>query len=81
MKIAEGLSSEEVGARVCCVSPGRCSLVPGARAACRRSSLTPPSGRYLSFAEREDIALLSAQGLGVRAIARHAWPAPLDDLT
>ncbi len=32
----------------------------------------PPtvSGRYLSFSEREDIALLKAQGLGVRAIAR-----------
>jgi IS30 family transposase len=27
------------------------------------------SGRYLSFSEREDIALLKAQGLGVRAIA------------
>jgi IS30 family transposase len=32
----------------------------------------PPtvSGRYLSFAEREDIALYTAQGLGVRAVAR-----------
>jgi hypothetical protein len=32
----------------------------------------PPtvSGRYLSFAEREDIALLRAKGLGVRDIAR-----------
>ena len=28
------------------------------------------SGRYLSFAEREDIALFRAQGLGVREIAR-----------
>lgn len=28
------------------------------------------SGRYLSFAEREEIALLSVQGLGVREIAR-----------
>src|SRR5438034_10000078 len=32
--------------------------------------LTPLSGRYLSFAEREDIALLRGQGLAVRAIAR-----------
>jgi IS30 family transposase len=31
---------------------------------------TTVSGRYLSFTEREDIALLRAQGLGVRAIAR-----------
>jgi transposase len=32
----------------------------------------PPavSGRYLSFSEREDIALLRAKGLGVREIAR-----------
>jgi hypothetical protein len=29
-----------------------------------------PSGRYLSFAEREDIGLLKAQGNGVREIAR-----------
>ena len=33
-------------------------------------SLAEPTGRYLSFAEREDLALLRAQGLGVRAIAR-----------
>ncbi len=29
-----------------------------------------PSGRYLSFAEREEIALLKAQNKGVREIAR-----------
>jgi IS30 family transposase len=33
-------------------------------------SSNPPSGRYLSFAEREEIAMLRAQGQGVRAIAR-----------
>ncbi len=33
-------------------------------------SSQPPSGRYLSFAEREEIALLRAQGHGVREIAR-----------
>ncbi|HET9657224.1 MAG TPA: IS30 family transposase [Kineosporiaceae bacterium] len=33
-------------------------------------SLAEPSGRYLSFAEREEIAILRAQGDGVRAIAR-----------
>jgi hypothetical protein len=33
-------------------------------------SLTPHSGRYLSFAEREEIALLKAQQCGVREIAR-----------
>ena len=34
------------------------------------------SGRYLSFAEREDIALLRAQGLGVREIARRLNRSP-----
>src|SRR6188472_3145154 len=33
-------------------------------------SLIEPTGRYLSFAEREEIALLKAQGNGVRKIAR-----------
>jgi Helix-turn-helix domain len=33
-------------------------------------SLAEPSGRYLSFAEREEIAILNAQGEGVRQIAR-----------
>ena len=33
-------------------------------------SLRPVSGRYLSFGEREEIAILSAQGVGVREIGR-----------
>jgi IS30 family transposase len=33
-------------------------------------SLAEPTGRYLSFSEREELALLKAGGLGVRAIAR-----------
>ena len=33
-------------------------------------SLAEPTGRYLSFQEREELALLRAQGHGVRAIAR-----------
>ncbi len=33
-------------------------------------SLAEPTGRYLSFAEREEIALLRAQDKGVRVIAR-----------
>ncbi|CAD6562370.1 hypothetical protein LMG28727_07727 [Paraburkholderia kirstenboschensis] len=36
----------------------------------------PIAGRYLSFAEREDIALLSVQGLGVREIARRLGRSP-----
>jgi IS30 family transposase len=33
-------------------------------------SLAEPTGRYLSFSEREELALLKAQGLGVREMAR-----------
>ena len=69
MRIAEGLSSEE--AAIACGTSGPV----GARWFRERGGmpsiqLTPPSGRYLSFAEREHIGLLRAQGLGVRAIAR-----------
>jgi len=36
----------------------------------------PISGRYLSFAEREEIGLLRAQGIGVREIARRLGRSP-----
>jgi IS30 family transposase len=39
-------------------------------------SLAEPAGRYLSFAEREEIALLRAQGIGVREIARRVGRDP-----
>jgi transposase, IS30 family len=39
-------------------------------------SLRPLSGRYLSFREREEIALLRAGGAGVREIARRLRRAP-----
>jgi IS30 family transposase len=39
-------------------------------------SLAPLSGRYLSFAEREEIAILHAQGVGVRGIARRLNRSP-----
>ena len=38
--------------------------------------LSSPTDRYLSFAEREEIALLRVQGLGVRAIARQIGRSP-----
>jgi IS30 family transposase len=38
--------------------------------------LAPLAGRYLSFSEREEIGLLRAQGVGVRAIARQLGRAP-----
>src|SRR5690242_211067 len=39
-------------------------------------TLAPVSGRYLSFAEREEIAVLLARGCGVREIARWLGRAP-----
>jgi IS30 family transposase len=39
-------------------------------------TLTAPSGRYLSFAEREEIAILLAGGCGVREIARRLGRSP-----
>ena len=43
---------------------------------CRRSAWRPDRARYLSFAEREEIAILRAQGAGVREIARRLRRAP-----
>ena len=40
------------------------------------TNLSSPSGRYLSFSEREEIALLHAQQLGVREIARRLDRSP-----
>ena len=39
-------------------------------------SAKPLSGRYLNFAEREEIALLRVEGLGVREVARRLGRAP-----
>ncbi len=38
--------------------------------------LAPLSGRYLSFSEREEIAILKAQGVGVRETARRLGRSP-----
>ena len=67
--IALGLSSEDAAAEA------RVSSAVGARwfrnaGGMPPISLVPVSGRYLSFAEREDVAILHAQQLGVREIAR-----------
>jgi transposase len=67
--IAHGLSSEDA-AVVCGVSPA-----VGARwfrqgGGMPSTSLAPLSGRYLSFTEREALTVLTAQGCGVREIAR-----------
>jgi IS30 family transposase len=67
--VAEGVTSEVAGQKVG-VSP-----VVGVRwfreaGGMPNLILEPPSGRYLSFAEREEIALLRTQKHGVREIAR-----------
>src|SRR5262245_57441847 len=41
-----------------------------------RPAAPPPSGRYLVFTDREEIAIWHAQGQSVRAIAHHLARAP-----
>ena len=43
-------------------------------------SAKPLSGRYLSFAEREEIALLRVQGYSMREVTRRLGPNRLNDL-
>ena len=74
-EVARGLSSEE-SAVAAGVSPAvgarwfrQCGGMPP-------FSLRPLSGRYLSFVEREEIAVLHAGGCGVREIARQLGRSP-----
>ena len=73
--IARGLSSEEAAVSCGVSSPvgGRWFREGGGMPPI---SLAPPSARYLCFAEREEIAILRAQGAGVRDIARRVRRAP-----
>ena len=73
--IARGLSSEEAAVSCGVSSPvgGRWFREGGGMPPI---SLAPPSARYLCFAEREEIAILRAQGAGVRDIARRVCRAP-----
>jgi IS30 family transposase len=72
-EIAVGLSSEDAAADAG-VSPAVGARwfreAGGMPPSTLASSSKPPSGRYLSFAEREELAILRAQGLGVREIGR-----------
>jgi IS30 family transposase len=71
--IAAGLSSEDAAMKVGVSQPVgfRWFRQAGGMAPSHLSpSSKPPSGRYLSFAEREEIALWRAQGLGAREVAR-----------
>ena len=75
LAISEGLSSEDAAAAAG-VSPA-----VGARwfregGGMPTASPAPLLGRYLSFAEREEIAILRAQGASGRAIARRLRRAP-----
>lgn len=74
-QIATGITSEKA-AEAIGVSP-----VVGTRWFQRRGGMPlmmakPISGRYLSFAEREEIGVLRAQAVGVRAIARRLGRSP-----
>jgi len=74
-EIAKGLTSAEAGVAV------GASQAAGSRWF-REGGGMPPvdpaplSGRYLSFAEREEIAILKAQGVGVRESARRLGRSP-----
>lgn len=75
LEIARGIPTEEAA-----VSVGLASAV-GNRwfreaGGMRPISFKPLSGRYLCLTEREEIALLRAQGLGVRSIARQVGRSP-----
>ena len=74
-RIATGITSERAAETVG-VSP-----VVGTRWFRHRGGMplfmsTPVSGRYLSFAQREEIGLLWAQDIGVREIARRIGRSP-----
>jgi hypothetical protein len=74
-KIAEGMTSEDA-AIACGVSGPVGSRWFRERGGMPSIDLGPSSGRYLSFAEREEIALLRAQDVGIREIARRLRRAP-----
>src|SRR3954451_17636086 len=74
-EIAKGLSSEDAAAAV------GVSSAAGVRWFRERGGMAtllrdPQTCRYLCFAEREEIALLRAEGKGVRAIARELGRSP-----
>lgn len=71
--IALGLSSEDAAMKVGISPPvgSRWFRMAGGMAPSHLSSSSKsPSARYMSFAEREEIAILHAQGHGVREVAR-----------
>jgi DNA-binding CsgD family transcriptional regulator len=73
--IARGASSEDAGVEAG-VSPAVGSRWFREAGGMPTSSFEPHSGRYLSFAEREEIAICRAFGDGVREIARRLGRSP-----
>lgn len=74
-RIAAGLSSEDA-AQACGVSQPLGPRWFRDAGGMSPIALVPLSGRYLSFSEREEIALLRAQQCGVREIARKLERSP-----
>ena len=75
VQIATGITSEKAAEAV------GASQAVGSRWFRHRGGMplfmsNPVSGRYLSFAEREEIGMLRAQGVGVREIARQTGRSP-----
>ena len=75
MEVATGVTSEEA-AETIGVSPAVGTRWFRHRGGMPLSMATPGSGRYLSFAEREEIGLLRAQDVSVREIARRTGRSP-----
>src|SRR5947209_12669851 len=73
--IAKGLTSEDAGVAAG-ISPAVGSRWFRQSGGMPTVSQAPLSGRYLSFVEREEIALWRARGYGVRAIARRLHRSP-----
>jgi len=73
--IAQGLTSEAAGAEVGVSTPVATRWFRHA-GGMPPITLSEPTGRYLCFAEREEIALLNAQDYGVREIARRTGRDP-----
>src|ERR1700716_4351696 len=73
--IAKGLTTEDAGL-IAGISPAVAARWFRHSGGMPSVSQVPLSGRYLSFVEREEIALLRASGCGVRAIARNLGRSP-----
>jgi IS30 family transposase len=74
-EIAKGVTTEDAAVAAGVSSPVGFRWFRQAGGMCP-ISLAPMSGRYLSLAEREEIAIASARGAGVREIARHVGRSP-----